>query len=83
MYQVFLQGEKTEEEFTWVRFGLSFHVYLAPVEAQPRLLAVCEHLPQGDSKHPRVCGVGERPGLQTLWSAPETPHNQEENQEAV
>lgn len=48
-----------------------FHVYLAPVEAQPRLLAVREHLPQGNSEHPRVCCVGERPGLKTLWSTPE------------
>lgn len=49
---------------------------LAPVEAQPRLLAVSEHLPQGNSEHPRVCGVGEGPGLQALWSAPETPQKQ-------
>lgn len=56
---------------------LLFHVYLAPVEAQPRLLAMGEHLPQGNSKHPRVCGMGERPGLQTLWSTPGMPPNQE------
>lgn len=60
---------------TWTEALLQ--VYLAPVEAQPRLLAVCEHLPQGNSKHPCVCGVGKRPGLQTLWSAPKTAQKQE------
>lgn len=47
-------------------------VYLAPIKAQPRLLAMREHLPESDSKHPCVCGVGERSGLQTLWGAPAT-----------
>lgn len=55
----------------------TFPVYLAPVEAQPGLLAVGEHLPQGHAEHPRVRGVGERPGLQTLWSAPEAPQGRE------
>lgn len=45
-------------------------VYLTTVEAQPRLLAMCEHLPEGDSKHPCVCSMGERSSLKTLWSAP-------------
>lgn len=53
-----------------------FPVYLAPVEAQPGLLAVGEHLPQGHAEHPGVRGVGERPGLQTLWSAPEAPQRE-------
>lgn len=47
-------------------------VYLAAIKAQPRLLAMCEHFPQSDSEHPRVCSVGERSGLQTLWGAPAT-----------
>lgn len=56
-----------------------FPVYLAAVEAQPGLLAVREHLPQGHAEHPRVRGVGERPGLQTLWSAPEAPQGEKAN----
>lgn len=45
-------------------------VHLAPIKAQPRLLSVCEHLPQSDSKHPRVSGVREGSSLQALWGAP-------------
>ena len=51
------------------------NVHLASVEAQPGLLAVCEHLPESDSKHPGVCSVGERSGLQTLWGAPAAGRN--------
>lgn len=51
-------------------FNICFD-YLAPIEAQPRLLAMSKHLPQSDSKHPRVSGMRERSGLQTLWGAPE------------
>lgn len=44
--------------------------HLTPIEAQPRLLAVGEHLPQGDAKHPGVGGVGEGARLQRLRSTP-------------
>ncbi len=50
-------------------------VYLAPIKTQPRLLAMCEHLPESDSKHPCVCGMGECAGLQTLRGAPASERN--------
>lgn len=48
------------------------HVYLAAIKTQPRLLAMCEHLPESNTKHPCVCSMGECPRLQTLWGTPAT-----------
>lgn len=31
---------------------------------------MCEHLPESDSKHPCICSMGKRSGLQTLWGTP-------------
>lgn len=45
-------------------------VHLTPIKAQPRFLSMREHLPQSDSKHPRVGGMGEGSSLQALWGAP-------------
>lgn len=43
---------------------------LAPIEAQPRVLPVGEHLPQGDPEHPGIGGVREGTRLQRLWRTP-------------
>lgn len=47
---------------------------LAAVEAEPRLLAVTEHLPQRHTKHPGITGMREGSGLQALWSTPDKTH---------
>ena len=44
--------------------------HLTAIEANPGLLAVGEHLPQRDPKHPGVAGVGEGTCLQALWGTP-------------
>lgn len=45
-------------------------MHLAPIQTQPRLLSVGEHLPKGDPKHPGVRCVRESARLQRLWSTP-------------
>lgn len=44
--------------------------HLTAIEANPGLLAIGEHLPQRDPKHPGVAGVGEGACLQALWGTP-------------
>lgn len=44
--------------------------HLTAIEADPGLLAVGEHLPQRDPKHPGVAGMGEGARLQALWGTP-------------
>lgn len=47
-------------------------VHLASIKAQPRLLPVCEHLPQSDSEHPCVRSMGECSSLEALRGTPAT-----------
>lgn len=49
--------------------------YLTAVEAEPRLLTVGAHLPQGHPEHPRVRSVGKRACLQALWGTPDARIN--------
>lgn len=44
--------------------------HLAAIKANPGLLAIGEHLPQCDPKHPGVTGMGESPCLQALRGTP-------------
>jgi hypothetical protein len=47
---------------------------LTAIEANPGLLAIGEHLPQCDPKHPGVAGMGESPCLQALRGTPGKRH---------
>lgn len=52
-------------------FGMSSASrYLSARQAEPGLLAVGEHFPQGDGEHPHVRGVGEGADAETLRSTP-------------